>query len=115
MLRILHDTRYDFIKHWKKAAILTIAWIIIGIGFLATHGVNQSIEFTGGTLMQLKFTTAPRIDDIRSAVDRAGFPNSQITKFGSETEYTVRAQSRGTVGSDSTAHIIEAALRQRYG
>jgi preprotein translocase subunit SecF len=80
--------------------------------------VNQSIEFTGGTLMQLKFTTPPRADDIRSVVDGAGFPNSQITKFGSETEYTVRAQSRGGAagaGTDSTAHIIEAALHQRYG
>jgi preprotein translocase subunit SecF len=118
MLRILHDTKYDFIRHWKKAAILTIAWIIIGIGFLAIHGVNQSIEFTGGTLMQLKFTAPPHIDEIRSVVDRAGFPNSQITKFGSETEYTVRAQSRGSAagaGTDSTSKIIEAALHQRFG
>src|SRR5690348_11591674 len=118
MLRILHDTRYDFIKYWKQAAILTIAWIVIGIGFLAIHGVNQSIEFTGGTLMQLHFNAPPKIDDIRSVVDQAGFPNSQITRFGSDTAYTIRAQTRGAVakaGSDSTSKIIEAALRQRYG
>ena len=118
MLRILHDTKYDFIRHWKKAAILTIAWIIIGLGFLAIHGVNSSIEFTGGTLMQLQFKSPPSIDDIRSTVDRAGYPGSEITKFGSETEYTVRAQNRGasaTAGTDSTAKIIEAALHQRFG
>jgi preprotein translocase subunit SecF len=120
MLRILHDTKYDFIRHWKKAAILTIAWIIIGLGFLAFHGVNQSIEFTGGTLMQLQFKHPPQIDDIRTAVDRAGYLNSEITKFGSDTEYTVRAQARGNAAAagsstDSTAHIIEAALHQRFG
>ena len=64
MLRILHDTKYDFIRHWKKAAILTIAWIIIGLGFLAVHGVNKSIEFTGGTLVQMAFKTPPQIDQI---------------------------------------------------
>jgi preprotein translocase subunit SecF len=121
MLRILHDTKYDFIQHWKKAAILTVAWIIIGLGFLGIHGVNRSIEFTGGTLMQLQFKQPPHIDDIRGAVDRAGYPNSEITKFGSETEYTVRAQQHGSAeasagsASDSTSKVIEAALHQRYG
>ena len=118
MLRILHDTKYDFIKYWKQAAILTIAWIIIGLGFLAIHGVNYSIEFTGGTLMQVQFRQPPKIDDIRSVVDQAGFPNSEITKFGSDTEYTVRAQPHGaatTAASDSAGKIIKAALQQHYG
>jgi preprotein translocase subunit SecF len=125
MLRILHDTKYDFIRHWKKAAILTIAWIIVGLGFLAIHGVNQSIEFTGGTLVQVQFKQSPHIDEIRSVIDQAGYPNSEITKFGSDTEYTVRAQPHtsgaksGTTAnaaeSDTTAKIIEAALKQRYG
>jgi preprotein translocase subunit SecF len=118
MLRILHGTKYDFIRHWKKAAILTIAWIVVGLGFLAIHGVNYSIEFTGGTLIQLQFKQPPHIDDIRTVVDQAGFPNSEITKFGSETEYTVRAQSHGAstaASGDSTARIIEAALHKRYG
>ncbi|MFL5612610.1 MAG: protein translocase subunit SecF [Gemmatimonadaceae bacterium] len=118
MLRILHDTKYDFIQHWKKAAILTIAWIVIGLGFLAIHKVNWSIEFTGGTLMQLQFTKPPVIDDIRAAVDQAGYPNSEITKFGSDTEYTVRARPRSGVAgatSDSTAKFIEASLHQRFG
>jgi preprotein translocase subunit SecF len=119
MLRILHDTKYDFIRHWKKAAILTIAWIIVGLGFLAIHGINKSIEFTGGTLVQLQFKHPPKIDDIRSTVDEAGFRNSEITKFGSDTEYTVRAQQHGAAeagaSSDSTALIIKAALSQRFG
>jgi preprotein translocase subunit SecF len=120
MLRILHDTKYDFIRHWKRAAILTIAWIIVGFGFLAFHGgVNKSIEFTGGTLIQLSFKHPPQIDDIRSVVDKSGFPNSEITKFGSDTEYTVRAQSHGATASggstDTTAKTIEAALSQRFG
>jgi preprotein translocase subunit SecF len=119
MLRILHDTKYDFIRHWKKAAVLTIAWIIVGLGFLAIHGVNYSIEFTGGTLMQVTFKHPPHIDDIRATVDQAGYPNSEITKFGSDTEYTVRAQPHATVGTaaagDSTATYIEKALHQKYG
>lgn len=117
MLRILHDTRYDFIKYWKLTTILTVVWIAIGLGYLATHGIRESIEFTGGTLMQLQFKQAPRIDDIRETVDRAGFQGSEITQFGSNTEYTVRAAAHGTAATtgDSTAKVIEAALHQRFG
>lgn len=115
MLRILHDTKYDFIKYWKQAAILTIAWIVIGLGFLAIHGVNYSIEFTGGTLIQLSFKNPPRIDDIRSTVDQAGYAGSEITKFGSDTEYVVRAQRHSQTATDSTARYIQSALKQRFG
>ena len=121
MLRILHDTKYDFIRYWKQAAVLTIAWIIIGLGFLAIHGVNRSIEFTGGTLVQMQFHQPPHIDEIRAVVDQAGFPNSEITKFGSDTDYTVRAQPHGTgstasvAASDSAANIIKTALQTHYG
>lgn len=115
MLRILHDTKYDFIKYWKQAAVITIAWIVVGLGFLAIHGVNYSIEFTGGTLIQLAFKQPPRIDDIRATVDQAGYPGSEITKFGSDTEYVVRAQRHSGTATDSTARIIGAALQQRFG
>ena len=115
MLRILHDTKYDFIKYWKQAAILTIAWIVVGLGFLAIHGVNYSIEFTGGTLIQLSFKHPPRIDDIRSTVDQAGYPGSEITKFGADTEYVVRAQRHSQTATDSTARFIQSALKQRFG
>ncbi len=120
MLRILHGTHYDFIKYWKHAAIATVLFIVVGLGFLAVHGVNYSIEFTGGTLMQLQFRQPPRIDDVRATVDRAGYPGSEITQFGSATEYTVRAQPRGRSGasaaaSDSAARQIERGLHQQFG
>lgn len=123
MLRILHDTKYDFIRYWKQAAILTIAWIVVGLGFLAIHGVKYSIEFTSGTLMQLAFKHPPHIDDIRSTVDQAGYAGSEIAKFGSDTEYVVRAQPHTGVaadsvsksGTDSTSKIIAAALHRRFG
>ena len=55
MLRILHGTKYDFIRPWRIAVAVTVVFIVAGLGFLAIHGINKSIEFTGGTLMQLQF------------------------------------------------------------
>jgi preprotein translocase subunit SecF len=118
MLRILHGTNYDFIKPWRIAVGLTIAFIAVGLIYLGIHGLNRSIEFTGGTLMQLEFTQPPNVGDIRSTVDAAGFPNSEIQQFGSTREFTVRAaghaQAEG-VAVENTAKQIQTALQQKFG
>ncbi|MDE3173589.1 MAG: protein translocase subunit SecF [Gemmatimonadota bacterium] len=119
MLRILHGTSYDFIKYWRRAAVLTIAFIVVGLGALVVRGARYSIEFTGGTTMQVSFAKAPNPDVIRSTVDKAGFAGSTIQQFGAPTEYTINAQAKGglasTTATDSTAKQIEAALRAQFG
>ncbi|HJQ21590.1 MAG TPA: protein translocase subunit SecF [Gemmatimonadaceae bacterium] len=119
MLRLLHGTNYDFIKWWKVMAISTIAWIVLGLGILAYHvaegrpAVNYSIEFLGGTLMQVHFAQPPQIDDIRATVEQAGFAHAEIAQFGTPNDYTIRAQGTASV-TDSTAIKIERALKDRY-
>jgi preprotein translocase subunit SecF len=120
MLRLLHGTNYDFIKWWKHMAIFTVVWILIGAALVVERtvtggkAVNYSIEFTGGTLMQVKFAQPPQVDDIRQTVTDAGYGHAEIQQFGSSTEYTVRAQSEGDAASDSTAKQIERTLKAKY-
>jgi preprotein translocase subunit SecF len=119
MIRIFHNTNYDFIKWWRQAAIATVAFIVLGLASFAwLGGVNYSIEFTGGTLMQLRFTKAPDPAELRAVVDKAA-PGSEIQQFGSDLEYTVRA--RGEAGADAAttstegvAKAIRSALDQKY-
>ena len=120
MLRILHDTKYDFIRWWKVMAGVTIAFILVGLGSLAIKAPNYSIEFTGGTLMQLEFTQPPDVGEIRSTLDQAGVHGAEIQQFGSNREFTVRAQNREAVaeqsrGAESIAVTIEKVLKQKYG
>ena len=42
MLRILHDTKYDFIKYWKTAALGTIAFIVLGMATLGIHAMRHT-------------------------------------------------------------------------
>jgi len=122
MLRIFHGTRYDFIKWWRAMAIATAAFIVLGIGSeLFTGGLHYSIDFTGGTLMQLVFKQRPDVGQLRATLDAAGVGRPEITQFGSDREYTVRAQdaaavaSAGTQGAESVARRVESVLTQRYG
>jgi preprotein translocase subunit SecF len=118
MLRILHDTKIDFIKFWRVAVGLTVGFIALGLIFLGIHGgLNRSIEFTGGTLMQLEFTQPPNVGDIRATVDAAGFAGSEIQQFGNNREFTIRAANRENAASavENTANQIKAALERKFG
>ena len=120
MLRILHDTKYDFIKPWRLMAGATIALIVAGLVALAMNGMNYSIDFTGGTLMQLKFNQPPNVADIRGALDQAGIHGAEIQQFGTPTDFTVRAQDRRNVGeqaagAENVSQRIQQVLTQRFG
>jgi preprotein translocase subunit SecF len=117
MHRIFHGTNYDFIRWWRTTTVVTVLFIIAGLGWMSVHGIQRSVEFTGGTLMQLKFAQAPNISEIRTTLDQVGVP-AEIQSYGSNTEYTVRVQDeRGTLaaGAEGQAQRITQALTQKYG
>jgi len=106
MFRILHDTKYDFIRWWRTAAGITIAFTVIGLGVLAFQGgFVYSVDFTGGALVQLKFSQPPNVGALRSALERDG-SKVELQQFGSPTDYIVRTQQ-----GDTTASGAEVAAR----
>jgi preprotein translocase subunit SecF len=117
MLRILHDTKIDFIRFWRTAAVLTVAFIAIGLGSLAIKGgFDYSVEFTSGTLMQLHFTTPPAQGKIRAALDAGGIRDEEIATFGSPSDYTIRARFDSVAGvADSSSHRITSLLTSAFG
>ena len=121
MLRIFHNTKYDFIKWWKVAAITTVAFMVLGLAsFAVTGGVNYSVEFTGGTLVQLKFKQAADAGKIRAALDGAGIKGAEVQQFGAVDEFVIRAQEKSIVaqqaaGAEKVADQIGRALTAAFG
>ena len=120
MLRILHGTNYDFIKHWRTAAIVTVVFIVLGVGSaIFRGGFPYSIEFTGGTLMQVQFEREPDVAKLRTTLDNAGVHGAEITTFGTNRDFTIRAQEASQVaeqaaGAEKVANKIEAALKGAF-
>jgi preprotein translocase subunit SecF len=120
MLRILYGTHIDFIRLWRITTAVTLAFIVPGMFLVATRGYNYSIEFTGGTAIQLAFKTAPNPSDIRAVIDSAGIRGEEISQFGKDTAYLVRVQDPRQIaeqsrGAESVADRIDAALKAHYG
>ena len=120
MIRLLHDTHYDFIRWWRWALGLTVAFIVLGLGSLFFKGINYSIEFTGGTLMQLQFAKPVDVGELRGYLDAAGIRGAEIQQFGSSREFTIRDQepasgNAATRGAETVSRQIENLLVQKYG
>ena len=120
MLRILHNTRYDFIRHWRLAVAFVGAFILPAVIWIAISGFNYSIEFTGGTLMQLEFQQAPDVGAMRSRLSDAGVGNVEIQTFGTPRDIVVRAQDAANVaqqeqGAEAVARSIRSALDAEFG
>jgi preprotein translocase subunit SecF len=120
MLRILHNTKIDFIGRWRIAIALVGAFILPALVLVPIYGFNYSIEFTGGTLMQIEFKEAPQIGDVRSALADAGLPGVELSTFGSPNEIVIRAQEEEHVaaqegGAESVESRIASVLGQRFG
>src|SRR5256886_1030255 len=86
MIRLFANAAYDFIKWRRWAYGLTAALIIPGFALFLVHGLNYSIEFTGGTLIQLETTQPVGTERIRSALDAAGIRDAEIQQFGGANE-----------------------------
>lgn len=120
MLRIFHNTKFDFIRWWRVAVGLTVAFIALGVGSLAIKGVNYSIEFTGGTLKQLSFKTPTDAGQIRAAMDGAGFREAEIQQFGSPRDFTVRFRGAQEVaaqaaGAELVSKKVDSVLFSTFG
>src|SRR5690606_27887278 len=74
-------------------------------------GLNFALDFTGGTVAELKFTKPADLDGIREKLDAAGYPGAVVQSFGSETDVIVRLQPReGQVNAEQTGGAILSAV-----
>ncbi len=120
MIRLFANAHYDFIKWRRWAYGLTAAIIIPGFSLFLVHGLNYSIEFTGGTLLEVHTTQPVGTGKLRAALDAAGIVGADIQEFGAPTEYVVRArlpQGAGAAAGNTqgTAQAVDSALAHGLG
>src|SRR5947207_12750857 len=120
MIRLFANATYDFIKWRRWAYGLTAALIIPGFALFLVHGLNYSIEFTGGTLIQVHTPQPIGAATVRGALDAAGIRDAEIQEFGGPLDYVVRARigqgSAVAAGStEATAAAVDSALAHALG
>src|SRR5262245_31116534 len=79
-----------FMRYALIFNIISLLTFVAAVYFLATKGLHFSIEFTGGTQMQLQYPAAPDLEDIRSRLAKGGYPDNQVQTFGKSSELLIR-------------------------
>ena len=118
-MRLFANANYDFIGQRKRGYAITGAFIVIGFVVLLFRGVNYSVEFTGGTLIQVETERPADAGALRNALQARGIEGAEIQTFGSDREMVVRARvaREGTDANDTqaTAEAVSQALDATLG
>lgn len=108
MFSIISGTNVSFISARKKAYILSGTVIIAGmIAMVVEGGPQLSIDFKGGTIVQLEFEKPVEINQIRSALSKSEFATSEIKHFGKEGRDVLLRLPATTKGGEVVAKEIE--------
>ncbi|MDH3490682.1 MAG: protein translocase subunit SecF [Gammaproteobacteria bacterium] len=92
MKLIKEKTNIDFLGQTRRKIALSISamLVVVSLVSLATRGLEFGIDFTGGILLEVGYPQAANLDDIRSNLSAAGFPDAQVQRFGRDTDVLVR-------------------------
>ena len=115
MQLIRSDIHYDFIGKRKIALIISAVMLLTSLGALAVKGLNFGIDFTGGTLVEVKFNQAPSIADVRNAISPKGYGNAVIQEFGAPEEILIRVQNKDNEDSSTISDTILDGLSEQFG
>jgi preprotein translocase subunit SecF len=101
-----------FMKHALLFNVISAITFLLAVFFLATRGLNFSVEFTGGTLMEVAYKQAADVDSIRNALDSAGF-KAEAQNFGSSRDVLIRMHLAKNQSSSDLSQKVLAVLKQQ--
>jgi preprotein translocase subunit SecF len=104
-----------FMRHALKFNILSVTLVLLALTFILTRGLNLSVEFTGGTLIEVSYPQAVQVEPIRQVLAGEGYNDAQVQHFGSSRDVLVRLPTREDMDSDAVSLNVVQALQAMDG
>lgn len=104
-----------FMRHALKFNIFSILTVVLAIFFIATRGLNLSVEFTGGTLIEVNYPEVVQVEPIRQVLVQQGYSDAQVQHFGSARDVLVRLPTRADMDSTRISETVMTALQAMDG
>ncbi|HLB17349.1 MAG TPA: protein translocase subunit SecF [Burkholderiales bacterium] len=97
-----------FMRYALIFNIISLVTFLAAVFFLWQRGLNFSIEFTGGTVMEVSYTQPAEVDRIRQTLEKAGFADPQVQNFGTSRDVLIRLPAKsGQSSADLSREVIE--------
>ncbi|MFY8124093.1 MAG: protein translocase subunit SecF, partial [Silanimonas sp.] len=108
MFRLIpFDTNYDILRWRLPSLAIALALMVAALVLIPMKGFNFALDFTGGTVAELKFEKEPDLERVRAALEGAGYSNPVVQTFGAANDIVVRLQPREA--QDGEAALQESA------
>jgi preprotein translocase subunit SecF len=110
MLQIFVNTNYDFVGKRRWFYLASLGAVMISIVSIVVHGgLDYGIDFTGGTLIQVRYEKPVTVNHVRRGLDRIQLGTAVIQQFGDPQEYLVRLP-QSERKSDELTKAVQGAL-----
>jgi len=100
-----------FMRHALVFNVISALTFVLAVAFLVFRGLNLSVEFTGGTVMEVAFNQSADLEKSRQAIGKLGFSDAQVQNFGTSRDVLIRLPLRDGVTTDQQATQVMDALR----
>lgn len=100
-----------FMRHALILNVISFVTFIAAVFFIVTRGFHLSIEFTGGTVMEVNYSQTAQLDQVRSVVSGLGYKDYQVQNFGTSRDVMIRLPLAEGQSSAKQSDTVMAALK----
>lgn len=104
-----------FMRHALIFNVISALTFVAAVFFLVHKGLHLSIEFTGGTVMEVTYPKPANIEGIRKAIDGLGFADNQVQSFGTAQDVLIRLPAQKNLNSTQISDKVMSALKAQDG
>lgn len=100
-----------FMRHALILNAISFITFVLAVFFIVTRGFHLSIEFTGGTVMEVNYTQAAPLEQVRTVVSGLGYTDFQVQNFGTSRDLMIRLPLTPGQSSATQSDIVMKALK----
>ena len=104
-----------FMRHALIFNLISFATFALAVFFLFSRGLHLSVEFTGGTLMEVNYARAADVGKIRATVAKLGLNDVQVQNFGNSRDVMIRLPAQKGVSTAQQSETVMTALKAANG
>ncbi|PIT48417.1 protein-export membrane protein SecF [Snodgrassella alvi] len=101
-----------FMSYGKLTTAVSLITFILAVFFLVTRGLNFSVEFTGGTVMEVEFKQSADLNKIRSELDGLKLGEVQVQALGTNKQIIIRLPNKANMTSAQLSNQVMDLLKQ---
>ncbi|MBK7424641.1 MAG: protein translocase subunit SecF [Propionivibrio sp.] len=99
-----------FMRYALVFNVISLLTFLLAVFFLFSRGLHLSVEFTGGTLIEVNYAQAANLEQIRQGLGRAGYTDIAVQNFGSSQDVMIRLPLRSEQNSARIGESVMTAL-----